>query len=258
MTLAEKAKSFGHGTNVDAIAARHVSISELNPSARANTNHIPVHIMFRETETNEWQLIGTGTTFAKLPGWLLTAHHVMDNKGNSSLGEYGYRLIGTNEFSGHERIVPIVSFRDSPNQDDAIICHYNINSTNYPIIEVPKWEAAFNLDKVFHSNHEVNLTLESYPAHIHLFTYPDRVFDGAFMLHVRPDLSYIFFDYDPVPGESGTGGMVDEETKSNTVIVLTMKSQIPGQKLTPDFQRLINWSPGRFYGVAIMMTVDPY
>lgn len=256
LTLTQKVKLLGLGTNVNDVAIRHVEITEQNPSAQADSNYIPVHILYRATDTNEWRFLGTGTLIKKSPGWLLTAHHVMDDEKKVSLGEYGYRLIGTNEFTGHERIVPVVSFVDSPKQDDSVMCHFDINRTNYPMIDVPAWTNVFRFEKLENPFADVMLKVDPYPAHIHLFTRPGQTFDGVFLVHIRSDLSYIFFKYDPMPGESGTGGLVDEETQSNAVIVVTMRSQVPPRGMPDKFLRSIDWSPDRYYGVAIMVGLN--
>ena len=52
---------------------------------------------------------------------------------------------------------------------------------------------------------------ESYPAKIHLLTYPEKTLKGAFWIEVKPGTKYIFFQWDVKPGESGTGGKIEHE-----------------------------------------------
>ena len=77
------------------------------------------------------------------------------------------------------------------------------------------------------------------------------------MMRIRPGLSYIFFDWDTLPGESGTVGTVDEEPEPGAKLVVTQHTTVPPEEFTDDFLKAIDWEPQKKYGVAIMVRIKP-
>ena len=86
LTFEDKAHALGIKTNWPRqIAERHVWISEHAGIAFKSRSFAPVHILYRRLSTDKWSFNGTGTLLLKRPGYLVTAHHVLENR----RGQYG-------------------------------------------------------------------------------------------------------------------------------------------------------------------------
>ena len=183
------------------IIDRHLWISDHSPETPVNSNYVPIHIVFRKNQSDSWLMMGSGTLLTKFPNHFVSAYHVFAGQP----GHYGCRLVSKKELIGEEKVVPIVKLGSGTNGDDSIIGKIDPSGTDFPRIDVPESESVFKefTDGIFHG--------ESYPAKIHLLTYPEKTIKGAFWIEVKPGTRYIFFQWDVKPGESGTGGIVEHE-----------------------------------------------
>ncbi|MEO8638176.1 MAG: hypothetical protein ABI430_04740 [Candidatus Taylorbacteria bacterium] len=224
------------------MAARHVWISENAHLAPKNPYFTPVHIMYRNDVTHAWQFNGNGTLFTKWPGLLVTSSRVFEG----GPGQYGYRLIGADEFTGTARISPIVSCKEGVEGDDSIACKVEEAGTIFPTIKIMGHINRFN-------NYELgaHYDVKLYLAKIHLLTYPaTNTIEGVFSVEVRPGVTWIYFKSAVENGESGTGATVDEMADPDTLLVVIRQHDIKKNAMPPDFMKQIGWHEGQKYSVG--------
>ncbi|MDO8594921.1 MAG: hypothetical protein Q7R93_05450 [bacterium] len=228
------------------IEERHVWVSRHVPVVGRNGD-VNVHVMSRTNDLDTWKLRGTGTWLGKYPTSVLTAYHVFEGR----QAQYGCRRIGPNEFTGNEQIIPIVSY--SIQADDSFSCGIDTNRLDFPMIDVPP---STNIFREF--------LKKDYPAStwfgkIRLSTYPEKLIQVLVSTEVAPGAFHMLFDWTPVPGESGTSGIL--QTGNTNAYVVVIRGQIvPKQvfdQLTPENKKLFHWSEGKLYGVGNVVNIDP-
>lgn len=246
--IEEKARALGIAHAPLAIKERHVRISE-RVYAPGRHGDIPVHIMFRRHDEADWLLVGTGTRLGKFPNSVLTAYHVFENRP----GQYGIRRVGTNEFSGKEKIMPVVLWNDGGNGGDTISCAFDEDGQTYPLISVP---TSTNMFREWDAN-------RTYPTRVYrvgasLLTYPNQPISTVLDVEVGPGTHHLFFDADPVPGESGTSGeLVGDMDPENYLVVIQVQpiSSRVISRIKEGERHYVNWRPGKLYGVGVLIKV---
>lgn len=244
----EKAIELGFFNAPPEFEERHVWITQ-NCPGEGRYGDVPVHVLFRHEKDSAWELCGTGTRLGKNPGYILSAYHVFEGRP----GQYGARRIGPKELKGSEKVVPIVSCQYMGNADDAVLCAIDENRQDVPTLNVPEAKSMFR-------NWEIkDYEAKTWPAKIHFSTYPDKVIQNIMYIEVRPGSFHYIFDWPVVPGESGTGAFV-EGAKEDAYLVVIRGQAIPEMvfnQLTPEEKKRINWSPGKIYGVGVLVLLHP-
>ncbi len=252
LSMDEKIEALGLEKVPRWIAERHVSISEhafvTSPVFATHTNLTPVHIMYRENDKDAWTLRGTGAISSHWPGFVFSAHHVFED----DIGQYGFEFIGPDEFRHLEKIVPITSIEDTV-ADDQIMCRYDTNRTDFPLIKASHSNVIF---KDFKKNVEYRTLVYDKPMHGRLLTRPNEIFEIVFGVEVRTNTWLLFSTSDMAPGESGSIGMVEEEQNTNALIIVTARMPISEHLFSEDVKKKIKWTPERQYGVIEMFKID--
>jgi len=182
------------------IANRHIQISQQVAASQVRQDDVPVHIVYRRDQSDEWHLVGTGTIFSSWSNSVVTAYHVLAG----APGQYGCRRIGAAELAGCEPVMPIVGFKNpTKDVDDVIVLDLGVKGSSFPEINVPE------SDKIFKGFGNKDFTLTRQEALIHPLTYPGQTQQSAFSVEVRPGVTYVFSFGEVQPGESGTSACVD-------------------------------------------------
>ncbi len=229
-----KAESLGMYDAPFEVAERHVMVSSLG--APASDVGTPVHIMYRQDERYIWTLTGTGLLLKDFPNRILTAYHVFEERS----GQYGYRRIGKNEFTGNEPIIPVVSLDSNVNADDSVV---GVIGSVFTKITAPKADT-------FKQWKTKNYHAQMWSDKVKFTTYPGKEINGLFWVEVKPGTFHVFINCDVVEGESGTVATVKER---NGILVIIQKMTIPldTYRLLPkEVQDTMNWSPKRTYALA--------
>ncbi len=246
-SIHKKARAIGFVGAPNATAKRHVWISEHEhrPDKRGD---VPVRIMFRANEKSAWEPRGMGTRLGAYPNSLLTAYHVFEG----TSGQYGWRKIGTGEFTGQEEILPIVSCKSIRQADDAIICSIRDHG-DFPVINVA------TSTTMFRNWEDRDYDTTGWKGKIRLLTYPEQEIQGALYIEVKPGVFHILFDWDVVEGESGTGAIIEGETPD--VYLVIIRSQVIPEEVVnqiPQAERKrIRWSKHKLYGVGYPVRLSP-
>jgi hypothetical protein len=167
--------------------------------------------MFRQYEGIPWQLIGSGSILGSDSNSLLTAYHLFAGL----KGQFGYRRIGPKEFTGLEKISPILSHEtlNAEHVLDAAICVVEDGGNTFPIIDMP------NSEKVFTNFGNTNYDNKLVSADIRIETEPEKLFEGFLRIHVKRGCEYVAFSMaNIVPGESGTVATIAGQDKFRLVI----------------------------------------
>ncbi|MCX6716573.1 MAG: hypothetical protein NTV72_01475 [Candidatus Taylorbacteria bacterium] len=245
----KKAEAIGLFGAPKEIEERHVWISE-NAKGADEYGNLPVHIMFRYNEYDTWKLRGTGTRLGSFPNHLMTAYHVFED----ASGQFGWRKICPNEFSGNEKIMPIIS-RELANEtdtDDSILCRIDTNRTDFPMLSLP---ASTNR---FREWEKKDYAAKVWPAKIHFKTYPKKTIQNVLSVEVTPGIFYFIFDWQVMHGESGTLATVEGE-KEKAFLVIIREQEVGKEtfdNLLPENRKLMNWSKGKKYGVGVLIAID--
>jgi hypothetical protein len=228
---------------------RHVWISEhdLPPGRDGDT---PVHILIRKDNQDTWRLCGTGTRLGKKKDYVLTAYHVFEK----NPGQFGVRKIGPNEFTGNEPVIPVVECKAGGQADDAVICVIDEKATTFPLIEVPESPSMmkeWKTDQLY--------SVQRWPAKLNFTTYPEKEMSTVLKVEVRPGVFFIFFDWAPYHGESGTAAIM--EAQKPTAYVVIIRAEIIPQGVyyqlpEEDRKYLPGWSPEKRYGVGVLVNVN--
>ena len=221
------------------VVKRHVEITENTPAQLYNPDYIPVHIYFRESDIYEWRFSGTGTLLAKQPTFMVTAYHVFENKS----GQFGYRQISKKELSGKEEMHPIISCNYTGN-DDATICTVSPQGKNFPLISSKESQTSFGQFQA------QNYSGQIFPNKIHFLTYPEKPLQGLFWIEVKPGTWHIFFKHKVVPGESGTGALI-EGFPSDTLLVIIRTTAYNDE----NFLKQFNVKAGETLGVGHLIKI---
>jgi hypothetical protein len=209
--------------------------------------------MLRRQEGSNWELVGTGARLGMFPNVVITAHHVMEG----IPGQYGIRTVGPNEFTGTEKILPIVHCVHEGQGDDNICCIIDAERVDFPVIHVPKLAGMFDYVG------EVTTKVWPYEHKIRFSTYPEKEISGLFALEVQPSVLHVFFDWRPMPGESGTTASI-EGTASNLYLIVIGARKIEKElyemltkALPPETVKNLNWSEEKIYGVGNLIPMTP-
>jgi len=227
---------------------RHVWISEHEhqPNKRGD---VPVRIMFRVNEKHEWESRGMGTRPEAYPDSLVSAYHVFEG----TPGQYGWRKIGPGEFTGQEKIFPIVSCKSMGQADDAIVCSIRDHG-DFPVINVPTSTTMFR-DWEYR-----DYDTTGWKGKIRLLTYPEQEIQAALYIEVKPGVFHVLFDWDVVEGESGTGAIIEEEGMSDAYLIIIRSQMLPeavADRIPQAERERIHWSKGKLYGVGNLVRLNP-
>lgn len=58
------------------IIDRHLWVTRHAPEIPVDSNYVPVHIVFRKNQSDDWHLMGSGTLLTKFTNHFVSAYHV--------------------------------------------------------------------------------------------------------------------------------------------------------------------------------------
>lgn len=227
-------------------AERHVWVSKHKPSKFANGD-VPVHILRKQDGI--WKLCGTGLKLGAYPDFVLSAYHVFEDHGF----EYAVRAIGPGEFTGDNALSLVVGAEYTPGSADSLLCRIDPKATASPVINLRKVDNFDNYDVGTQYNF-----LTWFPK-LRFTTYPEMEIQGLFKVDVRPGVTYEYFNWAPVHGESGTAALVEGE-EPGTYMVIIWSQMLPKRlidDLRPENKKLFNWHEGKLYGVGHLVRIAP-
>ncbi|MBI5126784.1 MAG: hypothetical protein HZA80_03410 [Candidatus Taylorbacteria bacterium] len=232
------------------IEERHVSISS-HSHAYGRNGDIPVHIVSRTNSTESWKLVGTGTLLGKYTNHVLTAYHVFEDHA----GQYGYRHIGPNEFTGNEKVVPIISVKDDEGKgSDVVISISDPTRSEFPVLTVPRSNSipnGFDADQTY--------MIDTIQRDISFSTYPHRSISTFVKTKMtEAGANYVFINWVAMPAESGTSAILEGED-SNSYVVIIRGQALPKEfydKLSEEVQQTLSWTPEKMYAVGNFIRID--
>ncbi len=231
------------------VEERHVWITE-HPAGPNRNGDINVHIMYRENGLDPWQFNGTGALLGKSSGELLTAYHVFEGFN----GQFGYRKIGPNEFTGKEMIHPIVSCPITDG-DDAVVCAVDLTGMDFPTL------IGAHHTNMLHTTEKQKSTITLCTSNTVRFgTYPEKKIRTLMYARMERGAGHVTFDWLPRPGESGTVALIDGAQDPDEYLVIIRGHDILKEvidKFPPNEVEVFNWTPDRVYGVGNRIKIVP-
>lgn len=224
------------------IQSRHVWIS--NHSDLGKDQDFPVHICFRQSETDSWKFRGTGTILAKYPGFVFSAYHVFDG----DQGQFAYRKIGPHELK-NSSFEGFIGQPDATNHiNDSIVCPTTKDKPTSIFVPLSK-----NTSSEWISSSKYKVTTFSKTARFS--TYPEIPIRTIAMIEFEKGVYYVLLNWQVFPGESGTLVTIDE---SEGKLVLISGQSIPVQIVNalPIHEQLaLNWNPTKMYAMCNWVTL---
>jgi len=208
----KKAALFFHGSAHRENVLKHIWISENAHLGPKSEYFAPVHVLFRTNETSQWSLVGSGTLLLKNDGYMISAQHVFEEK----VGQYGYRLIGLEELDGSRKILPVLSCVGS-GADDSVICRVGYETDSFVQVSLQN-PNDYSMTFSRYSDTEFRV----YPSKIRMLGYPVSEAIDDIWSFTDGKSTFVLFQRDGgvVPGESGSGAIVDSHDPTLLLVIL--------------------------------------
>lgn len=233
---------FGHVPPLhdNKIVARQLELASL-PLETINPDYQPVHIVRRKNSDEPWIFIGTGTLLTKKSDVMVTAHHVIESAMPMQLG---YRHIGEEEWTGTAKVKPITGILNANEVGDAVLCAISMGDVFPPMDVKPRFgdKAGIKTDT------RVPMDMLLPGVVVRFLTEPSRKIP-CLCTSLNPNgvRAYIF-DFDPQPGESGTGAIVEYRGEQKFIVV-THHHPMSGEALV-QLGLTANISESRMLGIG--------
>jgi len=132
-----------------------------------------------------------------------------------------------------------------------VICGIT-EGTNFPHISIP---LSTNMMHDWIAGKKYTSTI--WPAKIQLATYPEKKIQSVLSTDIKPGF-HLLFDWETMPGESGTVASVEGEKEDVYLVVVrtqTIRKDVVDM-YTPAERKLFRWHEGKIYGVGTLVHVN--